>query len=150
MMPYSMERFWDENNRYAGGTLKEYDFWVLEVSYKQHTFGNFIIFCKRKGIEKISELYDDELLELKKVLQEIESALLQNETFKPIRFNYWQMGNKVHSLHIHGIPRYDLERRFLDRVWIDKDFQVPPIWTYEEQSKETVAAIKDEIKKFLK
>ncbi|MBU2416358.1 hypothetical protein KKH86_04025 [Patescibacteria group bacterium] len=89
-------------------------------------------------------------MELKKVFQEIEFALLQNNTFNPIRFNYWQMGNKVHALHIHGIPRYDSERIFLDQTWKDKDFKVPPIWTYEEQSKNTVIAIREEIKKFLK
>ena len=145
-----MNRFWDKNSHYSKGILKEYNFWILEVSYRQHTFGNFIIFCKREGVEKISELYDDELLELKKVLQEIEFALLQNDTFKPIWFNYWQMGNKVHSLHIHGIPRYDLEKKFLDKIWKDKDFKVPPIWTYEEQPKNVVIAIKNEIRKFLK
>ena len=53
-----MDRFWDKNNNYSSGTLKEYDFWVLEVSYRQHTFGNFIVFCKRYGVEKISELHD--------------------------------------------------------------------------------------------
>jgi diadenosine tetraphosphate (Ap4A) HIT family hydrolase len=144
-----MNRFWDKNNNYSGGLLKEYDYWALEVSYRQHTFGNFIVFCKRQNIEKISELHDKELLELKKVFQEIESALLQNNTFKPIRFNYWQMGNGVHELHIHGIPRYDSERKFLGKTWKDKDSGVPPIWTYEEQTKKTVVAIKNEIKKFL-
>lgn len=145
-----MNRFWDRNNNYLDSILKEYEFWVVEVSYRQHTFGNFIVFCKREGVEKISELYDEELLELKKVFQEIESALLQNDTFNPIRFNYWQMGNKVHELHIHGIPRYNSERKFLDKIWKDQDFKVPAIWTYEEQSKDTVIAIREEIKKFLK
>ncbi len=60
------------------------------------------------------------------------------------------MGNKVHSLHIHGIPRFDSEKTFLGKFWRDKDFKVPPVWTYEEQSKNTVMAIRDEIKKFLK
>ncbi|HHD92628.1 MAG TPA: hypothetical protein ENL06_03355 [Candidatus Portnoybacteria bacterium] len=145
-----MNRFWDKNNNYSGSTLKEYKFWALEVSYRQHTFGNFIVFCKRQGVEKISELNDEELLELKKVFQEIEFALLQNKIFKPIRFNYWQMGNKIHALHIHGIPRFDSEKVFLGKVWKDKDFKVPPVWTYKEQSKDTVMAIRDEIKKFLK
>ncbi len=144
-----MERFWDKNNNYSGAVLKEYNFWVLEVSYRQHTFGNFIVFCKRDGVERISELLDDELLELRKVFQEIEAALLQNNTFNPVRFNYWQMGNKVHALHIHGIPRYASERKFLDKIWKDKDFKAPPVWTYDEQSKSTVIAIRDEIKKFL-
>ncbi len=142
-------RFWDKSDKYTDGILKEYTHWVLEVSYRQHTLGSYILFCKREHIEKISELKDEELLELKRVLQEIESALLQNETFKPVRFNYCQMGNKVHDLHIHGVPRYDSKRTFLGKTWEDKDCTSSPVWTYEEQNKETIIQLKDEIKKFL-
>lgn len=123
---------------------------MLEVSYRQHTFGNFILFCKRIGVEKISELYDEELLEMRNVLQEIEAALSLNDLFRPIRFNYWQMGNKVHALHIHGIPRYDSDRLFLNKVWRDADFHLPPCWTYELQPVEIVAAIREAIKKYLR
>jgi diadenosine tetraphosphate (Ap4A) HIT family hydrolase len=140
--------FCDKNN-YSEANLKDYNYWILEVSYRQHTFGNFIIFCKREKIENISELRDEELLELKKVLQDIETALLKNSLFKPIRFNYWQMGNKVHQLHIHGIPRYDTPKIFLGRNWVDKDCKIPPVWTYEEQNKETIINIRDEIRRFL-
>ncbi len=143
------KRFWDKENNYSKGVLKEYTYWVLEVSYSQHTFGNYIVFCKREGVEKISELTDKELIELRKVFKEIETTLLKNDTFKPIHFNYWQMGNGTHQLHIHGIPRYNCEKTFLGKKWIDKDFKVPPIWTYDKQTDETVMRLKQEIEKFL-
>ncbi len=144
-----MKRFWDKNKEYLDGELKEYKFWSLEVSYKQHTFGNFIIFCKRKGVEKLSELSDKEILELKEVMQEIELALIQNKTFNPIRFNYWQMGNKVHHLHIHGIPRYNCPKKFFHKIWLDKNPNQPPIWSNKIESSQTIRVIRDEIKKFL-
>ncbi len=145
-----MERFYDPQNRHPSGLLKEYEHWALEVSYLQHTFGNFIVFCKRKGVEKISELTNEELLQLKTVLQEIESALLNNPTFKPDRFNYWQMGNALHHLHIHGIPRYKSDREFLGRTWKDPDPTKPVVWTYENQTDDTVVSLRNEIKKVLK
>jgi diadenosine tetraphosphate (Ap4A) HIT family hydrolase len=144
-----MNRFWDPEGAYSAGTLKEYRYWVLEVNYRQPTFGNFIVFCKREGVQALSELNDEELIEFKLVLNEIESALKQNPNFQPIRFNYWQMGNVVHQLHVHGIPRYEETKEFLGRKWIDADTKKPPVWAYENQSNETVAAFKQEMLKFL-
>jgi diadenosine tetraphosphate (Ap4A) HIT family hydrolase len=94
-------------------------------------------------------LTDEELIELKQVLKEIEAALLKNEIFKPDRFNYWQMGNVFYHLHFHGIPRYKTEREFLGRVWKDRDHTKPVVWTYEEESEETVRALGEEMKKML-
>jgi len=142
-------RFWDKNNKYTEGFLKEYNYWVLEVSYRQHTFGCYIVFCKREGIEKISELSEEELIELKQVFKEIETALLKNDTFKPDRFNYWQMGNGLHQLHFHGIPRYSSERQFAEKKWNDHSYGSVPIWAREEQTHEVVMKLRDEIKKFL-
>src|SRR5688572_16939076 len=144
-----MNRFWDPENKYADATLKEYEHWSLEVSYTQHTFGNFIVFCKRQGVEKLIDLSDEELLELKQVLREAQDALDRNETFKPDRFNYWQMGNFVHHLHIHGIPRYKSDRNFLGQTWKDQDHTMPVCWTTVKQDHATIIAIRDEIKKFL-
>ncbi len=144
-----MNRFWDPKNNYPNATLKEYMHWHLEVSFLQHTFGNYIVFCKRQGVQKISELRDEELLELKQVLKEIETALLENPTFKPIRFNYWQMGNGLKHLHFHGIPRYDSPREFLERTWIDPEPGHIPAWTRVEEGHETVAALKGEMGKYL-
>lgn len=142
-------RFWDKDNKYEGAVLREYKHWVLEVSYRQHTFSCYIVFCKREGVEKISELSMDEFIELKQVFKEIENALLKNSSFRPDRFNYWQMGNGLHQLHFHGIPRYSSERKFAGKIWRDNSFGTVPIWTKQEQSRDMVIKLRDEIKKFL-
>jgi diadenosine tetraphosphate (Ap4A) HIT family hydrolase len=144
-----MNRFWDPNNNYPDAVLKEFEFWSVEVSYAQHTFGNFIVFCKRNGVEKLTDLTDEEMLELKKALKEIQEALEKNPTFKPDRFNYWQMGNAVHHLHIHGIPRYKSNREFLGRTWKDQDHTMPACWKTEKEDRNTIIAVKEEMKKFL-
>ncbi|OIP58024.1 MAG: hypothetical protein COX79_03465 [Candidatus Levybacteria bacterium CG_4_10_14_0_2_um_filter_36_16] len=143
-----MHRFWDKEGKYRDGFLKDYQYWSLEVSFRQHTLGCFIIFCKRP-IEKISELKDKELIELGLVMKKIEDALLKNPTFKPERFNYLQLGNALHNLHFHGIPRYKTKRDFAGKIWKDETFGHPPIWSDEEVNAELVLEIKKEIEKFL-
>jgi diadenosine tetraphosphate (Ap4A) HIT family hydrolase len=137
-----MNRSWDPQNKYKEGFLKEYKHWALEISFHQHTLGCFIIFAKR-DIEKISELNDEELLEIKIVMAEIEPAI--TKAFQADRFNYLQLGNNSHRLHFHGIPRYQTEREFNGQKWIDKTFGHPPIWKDEESSEELVKAIKEKI-----
>jgi len=143
-----VERIWDKENKYTEGFLKEYQYWVLEVSYRQHTLGSYIIFAKR-SIEKISELEIEELADLKKTMAEIEAALLKIETFKPDRFNYWQMGNYIHQLHFHGIPRYSSPRIFNKKEWIDKTYGARPIWAEKEVNHSVVKKINEEIQDHL-
>ncbi len=143
-------RFYDSQNRYTAGVLKEYVSWMLEVSYRQHTLGCFMIFCKRQGVEKISQLTTEELVELKSVMAEIEIALITSPTFQPDRFNYIQLGNTTYQLHFHGIPRYSIPRTFGGKEWEDPTFRSSPPWTAEEQSHETVTKLKEAILPFLK
>jgi diadenosine tetraphosphate (Ap4A) HIT family hydrolase len=139
---------WDTKNKYTEGLLKEYDHWVLEISYRQHTLGCYIIFCKR-SVEKISELKTEEIDELKEVMAEIEKSLLKIDIFKPDRFNYLQLGNKCHQLHFHGIPRYNLPRSFDGKEWIDETVGVVPIWSYQDVGYELVSKLRDVIKPHL-
>jgi diadenosine tetraphosphate (Ap4A) HIT family hydrolase len=140
-----IDRFWDKNNEYTEGFLKEYKYWALEVNYRQHTLGCFVIFAKRR-LEKISELSSEEILELREVMAEIEKALLKADGFKPDRFNYFQMGNKFHDLHFHGLPRYALPRNFAGKEWIDETYGSVPVWTKNDVEHELVVRIRDTIK----
>jgi diadenosine tetraphosphate (Ap4A) HIT family hydrolase len=143
-----LNRIWDSEGKYNEGLLKEYEHWVLEVSYRQHTLGCYIIFAKR-SVEKISDLHDDEIIELKHVMKAIESTLSTIQEFKPDRFNYMQMGNALHHLHFHGIPRYASERTFSERLWIDKTWGKPPIWNNMNENPELIREIKNSIKHLL-
>ena len=144
-----INRFWDINKEYTKGFLKDYEYWALEVSYRQHTLGSFIIFLKNEKKEKISELNIKELGELKMVMGEIEKALFTNKIFKPDRFNYWQMGNKVHYLHVHGFPRYAKPRIFNGEEWIDKTWGNPPVWRKESINEDLVVKVKDAVSLYL-
>ncbi len=135
-------RFYDPESKHGNGVLKEYTYWMLEVSYNQHTFGCYILFCKRKGVEKISELTTDELIEFQQVCKEIENSLLVNPIFKPDRFNYCQLGNALHQLHFHGIPRYATERKLGHRVFNDTSFGNLPTWSRDSIDDETVGELK--------
>lgn len=143
-----VERIWDEDNKYIEGFLKEYNNWVLEVSYRQHTLGCYIIFSKR-NVERISELNEKEIVELKETMCEIEDTLSKIEIFKPDRFNYWQMGNQLHHLHFHGIPRYEKTRLFNGEIWEDRTFGGVPIWSRNDISGDLVRKIRDTIKPYL-
>lgn len=142
-------RFWDKDDKFVQGFLKEFDHWVLELSFRQHTLGCFILFCK-KPLEKISDLNQEELSNLAFAMKEMENLLLGLEGFKPDRFNYLQLGNVVNQLHFHGIPRYSSSRQFAGKEWIDVTWGKPPTWIFEHESPSTIGAIKKMILSELK
>lgn len=137
-----LKRIWDPENKYECGFLKEYKYWAVELSFRQHTLGCFIIFSKRK-IEKISDLENEEMIELKSVIKKVESAFSNIDIFKPDRFNYLQLGNALHHLHFHGIPRYSSARNFNGKIWVDNAFGHPPAWSKEEVDKNLIKKIKE-------
>lgn len=137
-----LNRSWDPENKYTEGFLKEYQHWAVEVSYRQHTLGCFIIFAKR-SIEKFSELNDEELIELKSIMKAVETIMSRISEFKPDRYNYLQLGNALHHLHFHGIPRYASERTFLDKTWSDNTWGKPTFWKTTDESHEVIRSIKN-------
>ena len=141
-----MTRYWDLEGKYKEGFLKEYKHWALEISFRQHTLGCFIIFAKRK-VERFSELNKEELDEFPKVMKEIETALIK--LFKPGRFNYLQLGNNLHHLHFHGLPRYKSSRKFAGKVWRDPSWGHFPIWTRTAVDNKLVLVLKKRILKKL-
>ena len=144
-----INRIWDPGNKFTEGVLKEYENWVLEVSHKQHTLGCYIIFAKRP-VERISGLTDEEIKELKDIMKEVENALLKSDAFRPDRFNYLQLGNVVHQLHFHGVPRYSSPRVFDNKEWSDKNWGKPVILSNEVSSNELIRKIRDAIKPLLR
>ncbi|MEO5927140.1 MAG: hypothetical protein ABIO72_00530 [Patescibacteria group bacterium] len=139
-------RHWDPEGRFEGAALRLYEHWALEVSWQQHTLGCYIIFCRREGVRLQSELTDQESVELKKVMGEIETALRKPD-FSATHFNYWQMGNALPLLHFHGIPRYDTHRE-LAKTLLNRDLTDPtpthlPLWTSEKVTSEQMGKLRD-------
>jgi len=141
-------RIWDPEEKYKDGFLKEYKHWILEISFRQHTLGCFIIFSK-KEVERISELTVEEFSEIRKVMHDMERALSSTKVFSPDRFNYLQLGNTLHHLHFHGIPRYETNRNFFGITWKDQTWGHPPEWSKKDVSRDLIIAIKSELAKYI-
>lgn len=141
-------RFWDSKNKYTQGFLHRFTHWTLEVNYRQHTLGSYIIFANRT-IEKISDLEAEEIIELKKVMKAMETTLLSLETFNPDRFNYLQMGNVLHHLHFHGLPRYASPRFFDNKEWIDTTWGYVPVWNDHDETDILIAKLRDTLQPHL-
>lgn len=141
-------RVWDPQHQYTEGFLKEYQHWVLEVSYRQHTLGCYILFAK-DHVERISQLSPDAMVELRTAMKDIEDALTANPLFRPDRFNYWQMGNNLPHLHFHGIPRYASPRHFEGEEWFDQTWGSVPVWSKQNRGHDLVRKLREAIKQNL-
>lgn len=83
--------------------LKEYDFWILEAHDCQLTPGSAILRFKRRGVDKLSALLPEEMLEMQEVMREYEAALQQ--AFHCDAVEYLTLCNRDPRLHVHAIPR---------------------------------------------
>lgn len=98
--------------------LKEYDFWILEGHGSQPTLGSALLRFKRRGVDKLSALLREEMLELKEAAREYEDAL--QKTFYPDAVDYFELSDRGSQLSVHAIPRYQKERNFAGKLWQDK------------------------------
>lgn len=142
------QRIWDPNNKYPGGLIKEYNYWVWEVSYRQHTLGSFILFSKIRA-KLLSQLPDKAMVSLAEAMKDIESTMNRIPQFNPDHYNYWQMGNATPHLHIHGFPRYQSPRYFAGKKWVDETWGDVPIWSRKDVNSKLVGLIATTIKSFL-
>ncbi len=140
-------RYWDPQGEYKSGKIKDFPFWTMELSYRQHTLGSYILFCHRP-IEKITELTSKELLGLQTALREIENIYANISFLIPDRWNYLQLGNAVHTLHIHAIPRYKVLRLFMGKTWIDSHFGKPVLWQMTEYPEEMIVELRQKMLHF--
>ena len=85
-------------------------------------------------------------------MEEREDALLASPDFKPDRFNYLQLGNSLHQLHFHGIPRYSSPRIFAGKKWIDERYGTTPVIIPKDQesTEDLVRQIRDTLKPLLR
>jgi diadenosine tetraphosphate (Ap4A) HIT family hydrolase len=141
-------RHWDPERQFEGAVLNVYEHWSLEVSWQQHTLGCYILFCRREGVRLMSELEIEEFADLRMAMRHIEEALRRKDgDFRADHFNYWQMGNALPQLHVHGIPRYNgprsLSRELLGRDVTDSNPGHIPPWSREHISSEQMKKLRD-------
>ena len=138
-----MTYFWDKEGKYSDWNIKDYKFWSTAISYRQHTLWAYIILYKREWVEKISELENEELNELKTIMKEMEEIMVKIPEFNPNRFNYLQLWNKWHNLHFHCIPRYKQVRKFAWRKWHDTTYWTVPKWMNKELDINIIKKVKE-------
>lgn len=138
-----MKRHWDPENKYEGAALTNYRYWAIEVSWRQHTLGSCILFCRREGVRLLSELTDEELCDMRDAMVAHELCLRARPAFRPDHVNCLQMGNVLAPLHLHIIPRYQSPRTAFGREWVDYEFGNPPAWSREEISSALMTQIRE-------
>ncbi len=112
--------------------VREYTHWTLLVSENQNYLGRMIVWLVREGtFQRLSQVSDEEAVELMQVLRETERAL--HELVQPDHMNYAWLGNLFHLHgghgHMHMIPRYARSRFYRGRSYPDKrwghDYHLP-------------------------
>lgn len=144
LTPDHADRPWDPLGRYRGTSVARFTHWTLEVSHRQHTLGCVILFANRR-VESLHELAPDEWQELHEAIRFTDQVLAR--TFSPDRMNWLQLGNKVHHLHLHGVPRYALPRPWGNRQWTDATYGMPVQWQTEDCDRATVSGVADALRK---
>lgn len=100
--------------------LKQSPGWTWSLFPNQSYLGRVQFTLRRECNGSLASVTEDEWNELRQGIQAYEATLRQ--LFQPDRFNYEQLGNVWHQVHVHAIPRYERFRNwngvaFLDRRW---------------------------------
>ena len=109
---------------YSRFTVKDYEFWSVQVHQDQSYLGRCVIWCKRRDAEDLADANENEQQELFKVLQDIRKAT--KSAFNAEWLNYSFLGNEARHLHGHFIPRYSSPREFNGIVFTDEQWGKNP------------------------
>ncbi|MFE1745673.1 TauD/TfdA family dioxygenase [Coleofasciculus sp. H7-2] len=121
--------------------LKDYRYWSWMLRYCHGDYLGACIFkLKRENIGSVATLLDEELMELRNIISQYESITYR--LFQPDRFNYFQLGNEYHQLHIHAVPRYKEKRNFCEADFIDKRWGAYPFPIENEISLDLIKKIR--------
>lgn len=114
--------------------IKDYQYWSISLHPNQGFLGRCIVWCKRERALDLTDATPEEQKELFIILKELEKAL--TDIFQPDLLNYAFLGNEMHHLHGHVIPRYAQDKKFEEFTFTDKlyghnyqtdsNFSIPP------------------------
>lgn len=117
-----MEKYRSLSPEYARWAVKEYRYWTLLVHDDQRYLGRAYAWLVREGgMQRLSGISDEEMTELRVVINEYEAAL--QELWQPDFMNYAWLANLFaehggHG-HMHLIPRYKEARTFEGVGFVD-------------------------------
>jgi len=138
-----------EDERYARFKLKEYTHWSVYLFENQCRLGRCYIWAKRTDDVDIVEMSAEERDEFFLICGKLKAAL--NQLFQPTRLNYAALSNEAHHLHVHVIPRYDVDKELGGVTFKDTNKRGAP-WPYDKSftiPEELLLKIRDDIAKLL-
>ena len=117
-----MDKYRSLQKSYMPLILKEYKYWTLLLNDDQRYLGRAYVWLVREGeMQRFSEISDEEMIELRVVIREYETAL--KELWNPDFMNYAWLANLFSKHgghgHMHLIPRYKDSRAFATIEFVD-------------------------------
>ena len=107
-------------NEFNHTVIKDYENWQLQLFMNQYYLGRCLIKLKDHKID-ITELNQDERSELFEiVLPELKDSI--DNLFNPSLYNHATLGNDCRHFHLHFIPRYQSERKFNGKRFVDENY----------------------------
>lgn len=104
-------------------SIAELDYWIISLRPEQPTLGSLILSLKRQ-CKTFGELRKEEAEELSKAYHLVESLL--SKAFEHDKINYLALMMVDEQVHFHVIPRYEKERKFQGKSFIDPEYPKPP------------------------
>lgn len=117
-----MAKYRSIDPEYVPQIIKEYQYWTLSIHEEQRYLGRAYAWLVREGgMQRFSEISDEEMAEFRVVLKEYEAAL--DRLWKPDFMNYMWLANLFaehggHG-HMHLVPRYQSARTFEGIEFVD-------------------------------
>lgn len=117
-----MDTYRSIDPEYIPQIIKEYTYWTLSLNADQHYLGRAYAWLVREGgMQRFSEITDEEMAELRIVMREYEAAM--TKLWQPDFMNYAWLANLFDAHgghgHLHLIPRYKTPRTFEGAEFVD-------------------------------
>lgn len=114
----TMEKF-----GYPDRLIGELTSWAVLLRPMQATLGSLVLICREEATS-LGELSEQASREFGIACSRLEALL--SAAFSPDKFNYLALMMIDPHVHFHVLPRYETERTFQDRTFIDANWPKPP------------------------
>ncbi len=124
--------------------VRRYRHWTWSVRPAQGTLGASVISLNRPATAW-SQVDAGENAGLSQAVTDIEAVLRRQFTFDKI--NYLMLMMVDEHVHFHVFPRYEGERQFAGRAWIDANWPRPPDLAAGDVGAETLTALRETLRR---
>ena len=108
---------------YPRTLVAETDHWLVLARPQQPTYGALVLVCKEDATA-FSDLSATAFADMKRAVGGIEALLRQTVAFE--RINYLMLMMVDPDVHFHVLPRYQGERIYGGRAFVDAGWPGPP------------------------